>query len=156
MYHFADPTERTGYLVWQTAHVFDREMARALEPFELTPAQFGALTHIGREPGISAAELARRLLLTPQSVQTALKPLLQRNLLRREAHPVHGRVLGNYLTEAGVRLAAKASEVVTVADEHMLRGFSVDEAEAFRSYARRAMLALNPVALDRSSIRSSS
>jgi len=155
MYQFSDPTERTGYLLWQTAHLFTLEMTRALEPFDLTPAQFGALTHIGREAGVSAAELARRLLLTPQSVQTALKPLLERELTERRAHPVHGRVLGNHLTGAGARLAAEAGEVVADADEHLLSRFSAEEAEALRDHLRRALLTLNPVALDRSSIRSS-
>jgi DNA-binding MarR family transcriptional regulator len=148
-----DPAERAGYLLWQTAHVFGLEMGAALEPFDLSPAQFGALTHVGREPGVSAAELARRLLLTPQSLQSALTPLRDRALIERRSHPVHGRVLGNFLTDCGMRLAEQTSTVVAAVDEQMLRDFTADEANHFRGYIRRAMLTLSPTALDRTSIR---
>lgn len=150
-----DPADRIGYLLWQTAHVVNREMTAALQPFGLTPAQFGALVHIGREPGVSAAELARRINLTPQSVQTALRPLIERSWMERRPHPVHRRVLGNFLTEDGLSATQEASGAVTSADARISAAFEGAEQEEFTSFVRRALLALNPTALDRSSLRQS-
>ena len=148
-----DPVERVGYLLWQTAHLVGRQMAIALEPFELTPAQFGALVHTGRQPGVSAAELARWVNLTPQSVQTALRPLLERDWVQRRPHPVHRRVLGNFLTPQGVAATERASAAVNEVDARLVEGFTERQVDQFRDHLRRALLSVNPTAFDRSSIR---
>ncbi len=149
----SDPADRVGYLLWQTAHLVGRQMTAALEPFDLTPAQFGALVHTGREPGVSAAELARRVNLTPQSIQTALRPLLERQWVQRRPHPVHQRVLGNFLTPDGLAGTERASAAVTGADAKLVAGLTDTEVAALRDHLRRTLLALNPAALDRSSLR---
>lgn len=148
-----DPAERGGYLIWQTAHLIGRGIDDALEEFRLTPAQFGAVVHIGREPGISAAELSRRINVTPQSVQTALLPLLKRGWVQRRPHPVHGRVLGNYLTPKGTAAAQQAGDAVTAFDEQLLSALSAHEQAQLKTLVARLLLTLNPTALDRSSVR---
>ena len=150
----ADPTDRVGYLLWQTAHAVGRRMAVALKPFDLTPAQFSALVHTGREPGVSAAELARRINLTPQSTQTALGPLLEREWVQRRPHPVHRRVLGNFLTPEGQAGTERASVAVTDTDTQLVADLTDGEVAALRDHLMRVLLALNPAALDRSSLRS--
>ncbi len=149
-----DPADRTGYLLWQTAHLVSREITTALIDWDLTPAQFGALVHITREPGLSSADVSRRINLTPQAVQTALRPLLDRGLLERRPHPVHRRILGIFPTEYGWQLTQTASKAVAAADATMLDTFSPTESEQLRHLLRRALLSLNPTALDRSSLRS--
>ena len=129
-------------------------MTLALEPFDLTPAQFGALVHTGREPGVSAAELARRVHLTPQSVQTALRPLLERDWVQRRPHPVHRRVLGNFLTPEGLTITERASAAVTDADAQLVAALDGDEVAVLRDHLLRVLLRLHPAALDRSSLRS--
>ena len=149
-----DPSERAGYLLWQTAHTFGRAMDDVLDEFDLTPAQFGILVHAAREPGVSSAELARRINVTPQSIQTALRPLEHRGLLERHPHPVHRKVLGVVLTDRGHDLAHRADVVINDADAAMLSGFTDDEVRQFHHFLRRAMTTLHPAALDRSSLRS--
>lgn len=149
-----DPADRVGYLLWQTAHLVSRQMTSALAPFDLTPAQFGALVHTGREPGVSAAELARRINVTPQSVQTALGPLIERSWVERRPHPVHKRVLGNFLTQVGLDAAERASDAVTQADRRITAALTTSEEQQFKDSIRAALLTLNPAALDRSSLRS--
>lgn len=150
----ADPADRAAYLLWQTAHLVSREITTALADSDLTAAQFGALVHITREPGVSAADVARRINLTPQAVQTALRPLLGRGLIERRPHPVHRKILGIFPTEHGCQLTQTASEAVATADATMLNPFSRAESEQLRDLLRRALLSLNPTALDRSSLRS--
>ncbi|WP_353647440.1 MarR family transcriptional regulator [Nakamurella sp. A5-74] len=148
-----DPADRSSYLLWQTAHLAGRQLTTALEPFDLTAAQFGALIHTGREPGISAAELARRVNLAPQSIQTALRPLLEREWVQRRPHPVHQRVLGNFLTPEGLMVAGQASSAVTSADARLVASLNDSEVSDLKDFLLRVLLSLNPTALDRSSLR---
>lgn len=150
---FGEPADRIGYLLWQTAHLVKREMSIALRPFQITPAQFGALVHTAREPGVSAAELARRINLTPQSIQTALNPLIGRNWIERRPHPIHLRVLGNFLTEEGLAVSHRAGDAVAAADARITAAFNAADKNLFNDFLRRALLSLNPNSLDRSSLR---
>src|SRR6201990_349372 len=64
-------------------------------------AQIGVLRQLSNDPGLSGAELARRLLISPQGVQLALTALERRNLVQRKQDPQHGRILQAFLTDQG-------------------------------------------------------
>jgi len=148
-----DPADRIGFLMWQTAHAFGLRMAQELGELDLTAAQFGVLVHVTREPGVSAAELARRLNLTRQGIRAALQPLLDRGALVRKPHPVHRRVQGLFTTPEGEELARNADTRINATEGAMLDAFDPDDRTRFHGYIRRATEALNPAALDRTSIR---
>ena len=57
-------------------------------------------------PGLSGAELARRLLISPQGVQLAITALERRGLVERKQDPQHGRILQTYLTDQGRAVVA--------------------------------------------------
>ena len=128
-------------------------MAVDLAEIGLSTAQFGVIVHVSREPGISAAELARRLNLTRQGVGSALAPLYERGVIVRKPHPVNLRVQGLYATEAGDALAAEADVRISAMEDRMLESFSEPDREHFYNYLRRTTESVNPTALDRSSIR---
>ncbi len=64
----------------------------------------GALNRLVEEPGLSGAELARRLLVTPQAAQLALTALEERKLVERRPDANHGRIVRTYLTDEGRRV----------------------------------------------------
>jgi DNA-binding MarR family transcriptional regulator len=72
----------------------------------VSTAQIGMLRQLAAEPGLSGAELARRLLISPQGVQLALKELERRGLVERKQDPQHGRILQAFLTVKGRKVAA--------------------------------------------------
>lgn len=71
----------------------------------VSTAQIGMLRHLAGEPGLSGADLARRLLISPQGVQLALKELERRGLVERKQNPQHGRILQAFLTDQGREVA---------------------------------------------------
>ena len=71
----------------------------AIAPHGVTTAQIGLMRHLANEPGLSGAELARRLLITPQGVQLALTALERNGLVERKQDPQHGRIRQAYLTD---------------------------------------------------------
>jgi DNA-binding MarR family transcriptional regulator len=148
-----DPVQRPGYLLWQTAHVLEHNLNAALADFGITILQFGCLVHVTNEPGISAAELSRRTGMTPQSVQTSLKPLLENGTIERRPHPVHGRVLGIYPHDAAYELVRNSGIAVDSTEDELVDGFTAAEATQLHDLLLRALTNLNPVALDRSSLR---
>jgi len=87
-----------------------------LRPLGMAPAHYSLLMSIHKEPGITGAELARRLHVTPQSVASLVARLDDKGQLERRQHALHRHVQELHLTEAG-RQALKASDAVIAAIE---------------------------------------
>ncbi|BBY30968.1 MarR family winged helix-turn-helix transcriptional regulator [Mycolicibacterium sediminis] len=84
----------------------------------VSTAQIGMLRQLASEPGLSGAELARRMLISPQGVQLGLKELERRELVERKQDPQHGRILQAFLTENGRKVAeAVVSDAITAQDK---------------------------------------
>ena len=64
---------------------------RALLQAGLTPTQFHVLLLLERNPGISAAQVARSVGIRPQSVNDSLGPLERKGLLLRRPSAAHRR-----------------------------------------------------------------
>lgn len=98
-------------LIGRVRRVFELLAAReevGLPKRELGRSQLRQLAEVASTPGLSAAELARRVGLAPQSVGTSVLLLESRGLLRRVPHPVHRRLVELSVTAAGKRLLARA------------------------------------------------
>ena len=101
--------ELTDNLLWLLKQAFYFTLTTvndAVKEHGVSIAQIGVLRQLANEPGLSAAELARRLLITPQGVQLALTALEKRGLVQRKRDPQHGRILQVFLTEEGSAVAA--------------------------------------------------
>src|SRR5215471_13433236 len=96
--------ERTLWLLKRAWHNGHRAVNEAVRPYGVTPTQLGALNRLVQEPGLSGAQLARELLVTPQAAQLALIALERRGLIRRAPDPNHGRIIRSYLTTEGRRI----------------------------------------------------
>jgi DNA-binding MarR family transcriptional regulator len=111
----------------------------AVKPHGVSTAQIGVLRQLMNEPGLSGAELARRLLITPQGVQLALTALEKRGLVERKQDPQHGRILQVFLTDTG---RAVAQDVVSDAIEAHDRVFGVlspEEQQQLRALLARVV-----------------
>ena len=75
----------------------------------LSVNQYTTLSVLDRRSGLSNAQLARRSLVSPQSMNEVLLTLEERGLVRRRAHPDHGRILQARLTAKGRRSLAAAT-----------------------------------------------
>jgi len=96
---------------------------KALLQAGLTPTQFHVLLLLERNPGISAAQVARSVGIRPQSVNDSLGPLERKGLLLRRPSAAHRRVLEIRLSAAGVRLLARTLPVVSRLEDELLAGF---------------------------------
>lgn len=134
--------ERVGYLLKRVQAALRGGMDHALEAKGLTTPQYAVLSALEQEPEISSAELARRSFVTPQTMIRIVEILESLRLIRRKAHPTHGRVLMASLTPEGARLVTSCHAAVKAVEERMLRGLTAGERSALRALLARCAKAL--------------
>lgn len=106
-----DPESQLGYLLVRGADQVSRPWHEALRAQGINPRQFSMLASLAHDPGISQGELARRVMITPQSTSESLSRLIKAGLVSRgDAGP--GRPAQLELTEDGRKLLAKAYPIV--------------------------------------------
>jgi DNA-binding MarR family transcriptional regulator len=105
--------------------------------------EYTALALLRESPGLSNAELARRSLVTPQSMIEILVKLEQRGLVSREVDPAHGRVLRSRLTAHAEGLLDKVEPEMVALQEEMLADVSAEQREVILDGLLRAMVKLS-------------
>jgi DNA-binding MarR family transcriptional regulator len=108
-----------------------------LKSVGLTPSQYVALFELDRQPGITAATLARACLVTPQAMMILLKTMEQQGLITRSSHPRHPSVLELHMTEVGREALHGARERVDPIERRVFGAFSPKDQAAFREFLLR-------------------
>lgn len=125
-----------SYLVGRADRVLRRAMNEVLASHSVSLNQYTTLSVLERRGGLSNAQLARRSLVSPQSMNEVLLTLEQRGLVRRRAHPDHGRILQAQVTAKGRKLLSACEAEVAALEERMVRAVSPED----RRTLRRALL----------------
>lgn len=130
------------YLLRQASASVRLALDRALAKEDMTYPQQSALTMIRAYEAVSAADLARLTMLTPQTINGIVRGLELRGAIRKEPDPVNGRILRLIITEEG-RALNRRCRVLTAPiqatlkakmnanTEAAIRQWLVDVAEAF-------------------------
>jgi DNA-binding MarR family transcriptional regulator len=134
-----DPTRNTLWLLKQAFYYSLTTVNEAISDYGVSTAQIGLLRQLAGEPGLSGAELARRLLITPQGVQLALSALEGRGLVERKPDPRHGRILRSYLTDEGRSVASEVVADAIAAHDRVFGVLTPDEQETLRSLLTRVV-----------------
>ncbi|MHA3020325.1 MarR family winged helix-turn-helix transcriptional regulator [Mycobacterium sp. BMJ-28] len=134
--------ELTDNLLWLLKQAFYFSLTsvnEAISPHGVSTAQIGVLRQLANESGLSGAELARRLLISPQGVLLALTALERRGLLERKQDPSHGRILKAYLTDEGRSVAAAVIQDAVAAHEAVFGVLSAQEQKTLRDLLSRVV-----------------
>jgi DNA-binding MarR family transcriptional regulator len=108
------------YLLRQANASVRLALDRALAKERITYPQHSALTMVRAYEAISAAELARLAMLTPQTVNGIVRALEVRGAIRKEPDPVNGRILRLIITDEG-RALNKRCRALTAPVEAALK-----------------------------------
>jgi DNA-binding MarR family transcriptional regulator len=111
--------------------------AAAVKPAGLTVPQYAALFVLDEQPGISAAELARRCLVTPQTMTTILRNLESAELVERTPHPLHRHVIETRPTPAGRKALEEADKRATAVERRLAAAFTTEELDTLRALLAR-------------------
>lgn len=115
-----DPRERLLWALRRTALAVDAVKAKRLRDVSLGGPDYSVLACVRSEPGLSGAELSRRLGVTPQAVVPLVRRLAQEGLIERRPHPRHLHVQELHITSAG-RTSLQAADRVVNGIEGQLR-----------------------------------
>jgi DNA-binding MarR family transcriptional regulator len=105
-------------------------------------AHFAALFVLFSEPGMTGAQLARRSLVSAQTINAVLSRLETEQLVERRPHPDSLRADSWHLTEEGTLRLAQARAVGDTVFSRMLSALRPDEVQCLQSYLRRCIDAL--------------
>ena len=129
---------RLGYMLKGAQHALRLMMDKQLESLGLTTPQYNVLATVQSEPGISNATLARAAFVTAQSMVGIVANLEREALLRREAHPTHGRIRRSELTPRGKEVVNRAHILLSDVEAVMTAGFSSREIKILELLLRRS------------------
>lgn len=115
---------RFSYVVGTLDRSIRRSLGTVLRPFELTVAEYTALSLISRRGGYSNAQLARRSFVSPQAMHEMVSSLEGRGLLERPPSESHGSIRHTHLTKSGRDLLDRCNVAVDEMEEAMLAGVS--------------------------------
>ena len=124
--------DRLGHMVKSLEQELSGAKDAALRPMGLTVPQYSALLVIADTPGISGAELARRCLVTPQTMTTVLGNLTVKGLIERRTVPGQGRAMETTITAAGKRLLGRADKKILEVEELLSGQLSKADQQSLR------------------------
>jgi DNA-binding MarR family transcriptional regulator len=127
------------YIVGRVDQGIRQEMRLRLADWDLSVPEFTALAVLKRRPGLSNAQLARRSLVRPQSMNEILVKLEGRGLLRREVDPDHARILRAALTPEGLDVLAAAEPAVNAIQDELFAEVSESQRQVMIDGLRSAM-----------------
>jgi DNA-binding MarR family transcriptional regulator len=130
------------YLVGRVDRVVRRSIEEVVRSYGLSVNQYTTLSVLIRRGGLSNAQLARRALVSPQSMNEVLLSLEKAGLVRRRAHPQHARILQSQLTAKGRRVLAACDEQVAEVEARMVNDLRGSEQAALYSMLLRCVRSL--------------
>ena len=104
--------DSTGFLLWQLTNLWQREIRKALEPFDLTHSQYVLLASTHwlslQQQEVTQILLSQHTKIDPMTTSTVLRTLQAKALLRRREHSSDSRAKSVALTPEGLEIVKQA------------------------------------------------
>lgn len=121
VFGFDQPEDSPGFLLWQTTITWQRLIKKALDPYDISHAQFVILAITmwfeSKNHVASQSLIIRQSKLDKMTVSKALKKLVTDGYVKRIEHKEDTRAKSVLLTKKGKQLAAKLIPIVEKIDE---------------------------------------
>jgi DNA-binding MarR family transcriptional regulator len=132
--------DRLGNTIKRAEQALIARKTEVLRPFDLTVPRYSVLLLLSLFPeGMSAAQLARESMVTPQTMSTVLANLEKRGWMEREPSQLHQKVIVNRLTSSGRAVLKKADKEARRVEDGLRAEFTATELERFENYLERAI-----------------
>jgi DNA-binding MarR family transcriptional regulator len=139
------PSTQLGWLMWEAVRLTRKAVDEAVRSHGVTVSQWAVLYQIAQHPGLSGAELAREMLLTPQAVHQALTTLVRRGLVERTPDANHARIFRATLTDEGRRTASRCRADSIRLHRKLLATFEAEERTVFADLLQRYVQAMSTI-----------
>ncbi len=122
------PSESTGFLLWKTTHLWQRELKKSLKKYDLTHTQFVVLASSYwlslKNENLTQVEIAEFIEIDKMMNSNVIRKLIDKGLLNRTEHKTDTRAKVIKLTEKGIKTLKKAIVQVESFDELFFRKIS--------------------------------
>ena len=102
---FDTPEDSPGFLLWQTTMIWQRQIKKSLEPYDISHAQFVIMATLmwfdAHHYDTTQISIVNWSKLDKMTVSKSLKKLVQMGLVKRTEHEVDTRAKSVSLTEKG-------------------------------------------------------
>lgn len=123
-----------GYLLHRLATSLRTEVTSSvLDPLGISFPQYICMRFLAKSPGLSNADLAREVSVSPQAMNMVVRGLQDRGLVTRPASVASGRSLPAELTRDGVGLLARTDAGVHDAEAKVLAPLSPEQRAVFKT-----------------------
>lgn len=113
--------ESSGFLLWKVTNLWQREIKKALEAFELTHSQFVLMASIHwltlHKQDVTQVLLSTHTKIDPMTTSTVLRTFQTKGLLQRQEHLTDTRAKTVGLTDNGKKIIKKAIMTVETFDK---------------------------------------
>lgn len=107
-------------------HMF-ADFARTMADERMTPGQFGVVSLIGANPGLSQSALARAVGIERSTMVAVIDTLQARGLVQRRPSPLDRRSYSLVLTDEGAALLDRLTPLVRAHERNVARKLSASE-----------------------------
>lgn len=130
-----------NFLLTGAQHKVFQMMKKALDPFDLTPIQYGVLACVWQKDIRNPKEVAEFLSIENSTISGILERMESKDLLIREIDPNDRRYIRIVLTEKSERLEKPVLKTVAEVNKEILKSFSERDEDKLRALLK-AVIAL--------------
>lgn len=130
-----------GYRLRRAQMALYQDFLAACAPLALRQAQFAVLELLARNPGAAPSAVSAALGIKRTNFVPLFDELARRGLAERRADQGDRRVRGLFLTDAGIRLVARAREAILAHEARFAERLGQADAQALRALLARAEVA---------------
>lgn len=132
-YHNILPPNALGYRLKLLSQAIDRQFQAILDPFELTPLQWGVLCCLWQEDGLPTLQISRQLQQLSGNVAAALPLMEKQDYIERQRDGQDRRILRVWLTLKGKELKLILPQKAQELDMQLFALLSQEERASFSS-----------------------
>jgi DNA-binding MarR family transcriptional regulator len=127
-----------GYLLARLGESSSRRFREALEAADgLHPRQFGVMTMVAAQPGMTQHQLHEKTGIDPSSMVAVIDELEAQGLAERRPHPEDRRARTIYLTDAGLQTLERVRTLVAQLQRELFSPLNREEARTLHSLLRK-------------------
>lgn len=127
-----DIEKSIGFLLGKACQRAWATVREELEPYDLTPPQFGILAFLWQEDGLTQVELSEKAQIDRSTVGGLIDRLERNGLLERRQHPQDRRAYKIHLTEQGKAMESTLSACAERSLRRFTAGLNEDEVKELR------------------------
>ncbi len=125
------PPNALGYRVKLLSQAIDRQFQAILDPFALTPLQWGVLCCLWQEDGLPTLQISRQLQQLSGNIAAALPIMEKQGYIQRQRDGQDRRILRVWLTAKGKELKLVLPQQAKELDRKLFETLSEEERSCF-------------------------